>query len=217
MQSCASRHAVRHAASSQVYGAQSSAESPARPSIRSSRQSGPSKHCFVLESQRAFVGHWSSDVHSVGHAGLVPSHAYGAQRGSPDERAVRSVHVPAVAAHVSQGASHDRSQHTPCEHVPSRQSAVVEQGPPRLLRHFDVSSQVRSPLQPLTSGADTTGAHVPGVAEHDSHGWSHARSQQNPSAHDREAQSADITHAALVGLPEVTMRARTRIVPKPDA
>ena len=102
----------------------------------------------------------------MGHAAPVPSHAYGAQRGTPVERAARSVHLPAGAVHVSHGPLHADSQHTPSVQNPLAQSDGRTHVCAVFVRHSPAVSQTFSPVHVSVSSAPVTAEHLPGVAVH---------------------------------------------------
>ena len=165
-QSCTSRQVVRHAPLSHVNGAQVVGIGPIPPRVFESMQYAPSTQLPVAGSQRALVGHDSSEVHFTGHFPETPSQAYGAQLGAPVERALRSVHVPGVAAQVWHEPSHAESQQIPPLQNPLRQSAGVWQPWPVFVRQAPVASHVDEPPQVSGSSAPCTSVHLPGVALH---------------------------------------------------
>jgi hypothetical protein len=188
------RHVSRHAPDSQANGAQLAAAPDGSPSVEPSMQYAPVMHAAVSGSHRVPFGHSALVVHAVGQLALAPSQANGAQVGAPTERASRNVHVPGVAVHVSHGESHGRSQHTPSvalppgiAQMPDAHPLGFEQVLPAFVRQAPVPSHVLSPVQVSKSSSRVTAVQVPFVSAHDSHAPLHARSQQTPSAHERDA------------------------------
>lgn len=164
-QSWTSRHVVRHALDSHVYGAQIVGSGPRPPTVLESTQYPPTTHRPVVTSQRAPPGHALSVVHEDGQVAFAPSHANGAHVGAPTDRARRGVQCPIGEEHVSHAPSHARSQQTPSEQASLAQSAPLAHCWPKFVRHVLVASQTLPSAQLSGSSAETTGVHLPGTAE----------------------------------------------------